>query len=136
MRGRLRITVICSYPPPYAGMSIYAERFSAFLINKGFNCKVIDIGPDKASRKAGHVVAPRGGRILKYFSAMCLNLNDRAELVQRFTVFCQYALAVAATDIRGIKAGWLRRSQVHHAAGDIEATAEGDAPVRFSGAQA
>ena len=70
MNKRLKIVLVCSYPPPYAGMSIYAERFSAYLNARGHSCEVIDIGREKRRRKAEHVLAPWGGRFLKYLSTV------------------------------------------------------------------
>ncbi|MBN1592198.1 MAG: glycosyltransferase family 4 protein [Candidatus Coatesbacteria bacterium] len=76
-----RITIICGYPPPYVGMPIYAERFSAYLLRNGFDCKVINMSPEKRQCKADHVLAPAGGRFLKYFSSMLLLLFNRSDLV-------------------------------------------------------
>nr|HDM59340.1 glycosyltransferase [Bacillota bacterium] len=75
------VVIICSYPPPYAGMAIYAERLSAYLLERGFDCKVIDVGRDKTRGKAEHVLRPFGGRVLKYFSAMWLLLRCRADVL-------------------------------------------------------
>lgn len=77
----MKITVVCSYPPPYAGMSIYADRFSAYLTEKGHDCKVIDIGRGKEKDKAKHVLSPSGGRFLKFFSAMWLILRNPCDVV-------------------------------------------------------
>ncbi|MCD6327006.1 glycosyltransferase family 4 protein [bacterium] len=76
-----KIVLVCSYPPPYAGMSIYAERLSAYLMGNGFDCKVIDIGRDKRKGKAELVLAPRGGRLLKYFSAIWLLCRTPSNIV-------------------------------------------------------
>ena len=75
------VVIICSYPPPYAGMAIYAERLSAYLLERGFDCKVIDVGRDKTRGKAEHVLRPLGGRLLKYFSAMWLLVQNQADIV-------------------------------------------------------
>ncbi len=79
--GCSSVTIICSYPPPYAGMAIYAERLSAYLIARGLECKVIDVGRDKTRGKAEHVLRPFGGRVLKYFSAMWLLLRHYTDVV-------------------------------------------------------
>ncbi len=75
------VTIVCGYPPPYVGMPIYAERFSAYLLKKGFRCKVINMSPEKRECKASHVLAPAGGRLLKYFSSMWLLLVNSSDLV-------------------------------------------------------
>jgi len=75
------VVIVCSYPPPYAGMAIYAERLSAYLLKRGFDCKVIDVGRDKTRGKGEHVLRPLGGRVLKYFSAMWLLLRHRTDVV-------------------------------------------------------
>ena len=80
-RGTSRIAIVCSYPPPYAGMSIYAERLSSYLAERGFDCKVIDIGRENKPGKAAHVLTPRGGRLLKYFFAMWLLARYPADIV-------------------------------------------------------
>ena len=76
-----KIVIVCSYPPPYVGMPIYAERLSAYLIKRGFRCKVINMSPEKRECKAEHVLAPAGGRMLKYISAMWLLLVNSSDLV-------------------------------------------------------
>jgi len=76
-----KIVIVCSYPPPYVGMPIYAERFSDYLLERAFRCKVINMSPQKREGKASHVLAPGGGRLLKYFSSMWLLLVNSSDLV-------------------------------------------------------